>query len=100
MALLLFLFNLALVFLCTRMIIGLVKRVENMINQRGEGQTLAADMPFSGPREIQSLTQRIIWLNERLACLESQRHKFLRHISYELKTPLASLREGAELACG
>ncbi|OIV46050.1 two-component sensor histidine kinase [Sodalis sp. TME1] len=97
LALLLFLFSLALVFLFTRMIIGPVKRVENMINRLGEGQALAADTPFSGPREIQSLAQRIIWLNERLAWLESQRHEFLRHISHELKTPLASLREGAEL---
>lgn len=97
LALLLFLFSLALVFLFTRMIIGPVKRVENMINRLGEGQALAADTSLSGPREIQSLAQRIIWLNERLAWLESQRHEFLRHISHELKTPLASLCEGAEL---
>lgn len=29
--------------------------------------------------------------------LESQRHQFLRHLSHELKTPLASMREGTEL---
>ncbi|VTR56773.1 Sensor histidine kinase QseE [Serratia fonticola] len=43
------------------------------------------------------LAQRIVWLSERLAWLESQRHEFLRHISHELKTPLASMREGTEL---
>ncbi|MFP1591849.1 histidine kinase dimerization/phospho-acceptor domain-containing protein [Escherichia coli] len=26
-----------------------------------------------------------------------QRHQFLRHLSHELKTPLASMREGTEL---
>ncbi len=41
--------------------------------------------------------KRIIWLSERLAWLESQRHQFLRHLSHELKTPLASMREGTEL---
>jgi two-component system sensor histidine kinase GlrK len=41
--------------------------------------------------------ERIIWLSERLSWLESQRHQFLRHISHELKTPLASMREGTEL---
>jgi two-component system sensor histidine kinase GlrK len=33
-------------------------------------------------------------LSERLAWLDSQRHQFLRYISHELKTPLASMREG------
>ncbi|PLL41807.1 two-component sensor histidine kinase, partial [Klebsiella pneumoniae] len=44
-----------------------------------------------------SVGKRIIWLSERLAWLESQRHQFLRHLSHELKTPLASMREGTEL---
>ncbi|BAN97471.1 integral membrane sensor signal transduction histidine kinase [Plautia stali symbiont] len=43
------------------------------------------------------LGQRIVWLSEHLSWLEAQRHKFLRHLSHELKTPLASLREGTEL---
>lgn len=96
-ALLLFLFSLGLVMLFTRMIIGPVKRLEKMINRLGEGRPLHLGRGFRGPREIQSLAQRLLWLNERLAWLESQRHEFLRHISHELKTPLASLREGTEL---
>ncbi|WP_411019242.1 histidine kinase dimerization/phospho-acceptor domain-containing protein, partial [Salmonella sp. s52026] len=52
---------------------------------------------FTGPRELRSVGKRIIWLSERLAWLESQRHQFLRHLSHELKTPLASMREGTEL---
>ena len=96
-ALLLFLVSLVLVLLFTRMIIGPVKTVEKMINRLGEGQPLDDRISFTGPREIQSLVQRILWLNERLSWLESQRHEFLRHISHELKTPLASLREGTAL---
>ncbi|QCR35273.1 HAMP domain-containing sensor histidine kinase [Nissabacter sp. SGAir0207] len=96
-ALMLFLLSVMLVALFTRMIIGPVKGVERMINRLGEGRALGNSVMFHGPRELQSLAQRIIWLSERLAWLESQRHEFLRHISHELKTPLASMREGTEL---
>lgn len=96
-ALILFIVSLALVLLFTRMIIGPVKSVERMINRLGEGRELGASVAFRGPRELRSLGQRIVWLSERLAWLETQRHEFLRHLSHELKTPLASLREGTEL---
>lgn len=96
-SLLLFLVSVLLVVLFTRMIIGPVKGIERMINRLGEGRPLGNTASFKGPRELRSLAQRIIWLSERLAWLESQRHEFLRHISHELKTPLASMREGTEL---
>ncbi|WP_186379961.1 sensor histidine kinase [Yersinia mollaretii] len=96
-SLLLFLVSVLLVVLFTRMIIGPVKGIERMINRLGEGRPLGNTALFKGPRELRSLAQRIIWLSERLVWLESQRHEFLRHISHELKTPLASMREGTEL---
>ncbi|WP_197058870.1 two component system sensor histidine kinase QseE/GlrK [Enterobacter sp. Bisph1] len=96
-ALVLFLLSLALVLLFTRMIIGPVKSIERMINRLGEGRTLGRSVVFKGPRELRYVGERIIWLSERLAWLESQRHQFLRHLSHELKTPLASMREGTEL---
>ncbi len=96
-ALVLFLVSLGLVLLFTRMIIGPVKGIQRMINRLGEGQPLGKDVSFKGPRELRSVGQRIIWLSERLAWLEAQRHQFLRHISHELKTPLASMREGTDL---
>ncbi len=96
-ALILFLVSLLLVVLFTRMIIGPVKGIERMINRLGEGRPLGDNPILKGPRELRSLAQRIVWLSERLSWLESQRHVFLRHISHELKTPLASMREGTEL---
>ncbi|WP_026042623.1 sensor histidine kinase [Pantoea sp. A4] len=96
-ALILFVISLCLVLLFTGMIIGPVKQVERMINRLGEGKAIGQNSRFRGPRELRSLAQRIIWLSERLAWLETQRHEFLRHLSHELKTPLASLREGTEL---
>jgi two-component system sensor histidine kinase GlrK len=95
-ALVLFLVSLGLVLLFTRMIIGPVKGIQRMINRLGR-KSLGDTVAFKGPRELRSVGQRIIWLSERLAWLESQRHQFLRHISHELKTPLASMREGTEL---
>ncbi|EIC82472.1 integral membrane sensor signal transduction histidine kinase [Serratia sp. M24T3] len=96
-ALVLFLLSGMLVLLFTRMIIGPVKGVERMINLLGEGRSPGSVARFRGPREIRVLAKRIHWLSERLAWFESQRHEFLRHISHELKTPLASMREGTEL---
>ncbi|ALR77712.1 two component system sensor histidine kinase QseE/GlrK [[Enterobacter] lignolyticus] len=96
-ALVLFLVSLTLVLLFTRMIIGPVKGIERMINRLGEGKSIGRAVMFTGPRELRSVGQRIIWLSERLSWLESQRHQFLRHLSHELKTPLASMREGTEL---
>ncbi|SQI22255.1 sensor kinase protein [Salmonella enterica subsp. arizonae] len=47
-----------------------------MINRLGEGHSLGNTVTFTGPRELRSVGQRIIWLSERLAWLESQRHQF------------------------
>ncbi|WP_421863800.1 HAMP domain-containing sensor histidine kinase [Motiliproteus sp.] len=50
-----------------------------------------------GPLEIRELGSQLDWLKQRLDQLEEQKQQFLRHMSHELKTPLASLREGADL---
>ncbi|WP_084196847.1 sensor histidine kinase [Solimonas soli] len=49
------------------------------------------------PREMQRLGEQLDWLRRRLAQLEADKDQFLRQVSHELKTPLASLREGADL---
>ncbi|MFC0179069.1 sensor histidine kinase [Thorsellia kenyensis] len=95
-ALLLCIISFILVLLFTQMIIRPVNQIREMISLIAEGRKLNINK-FNGPRELQVLAQRIVWLNERLNWLESQRHEFLRHVSHELKTPLASIREGTEL---
>lgn len=50
-----------------------------------------------GPRDLEALGAHLDWLRARLAELEEQKIRFLSHMSHEFKTPLASLREGAEL---
>lgn len=50
-----------------------------------------------GPSDLQALGEQLDRLRLRLVELEEQKSRFLRHISHELKTPLAALREGADL---
>jgi len=50
-----------------------------------------------GPTELIQLDIRLNWLEEQLDEIEQQKAQFLRHISHELKTPLASIREAGDL---
>ncbi|MGH8462184.1 MAG: ATP-binding protein [Stenotrophobium sp.] len=52
---------------------------------------------ISFPHELRRLGERLDWLRRRLALLDADKDRFLRHVSHELKTPLASLLEGAAL---
>lgn len=57
------------------------------------------DQPIdiSFPREMRHLGRRLDWLRRRLAELDADKEQFLRHVSHQLKTPLASMREGVSL---
>lgn len=58
---------------------------------------LSHSIEISGPLELQALGSELEWLRKSLHESEQQKEQFLRHISHELKTPLSSLREGADL---
>lgn len=73
-----------------------VARLEAAIEQLGEGR-FASPISIRGPADLQRLGQRLDWLRLRLAELEADRARVLRHVSHELKTPLAALREGVAL---
>ncbi|MDA3919199.1 MAG: ATP-binding protein [Salinisphaera sp.] len=47
--------------------------------------------------ELDRLGARLDWMRRRLATLDKEKQQFIRDMSHELKTPLASIREGAEL---
>lgn len=49
------------------------------------------------PLEMSRLGEKLEWLRRRLVLLEADKDRFLRHVSHELKTPLASIHEGADL---
>lgn len=69
---------------------------ESAVRRLGEGQ-LAEEIRLAGPEDIQEVGRRLDWLRCRLLALEEQRTLVLRHVSHELKTPLAALREGSSL---
>ncbi|WP_344960088.1 HAMP domain-containing sensor histidine kinase [Zobellella aerophila] len=88
--------SLLLVLLFTYLIIRPVRQLERCILSLGAGIE-PDDRPIRGPAELVDLGERLQWLHLRLRELEAQKLQFLRHLSHELKTPLASLREGADL---
>ena len=71
-------------------------QIEASIDLLGENRL---DTPISvrGPADLQRVDQQLDWLRQRLAQLEEDKARFMRHISHELKTPLAALREGVAL---
>lgn len=71
-------------------------RIEHAIAELGENR-LAQPIRITGPSDLRQLGERLDWLRLRLAELEANRNRVLRHVSHELKTPLASLREGVAL---
>ncbi|WP_324779737.1 HAMP domain-containing sensor histidine kinase [Thiobacillus sedimenti] len=73
-----------------------VKQLKRSIQQLGKAD-LSPLPAISGPQDIVELGREIDWLRQRLQALEEQKLRFLRHVSHELKTPLASLREGVAL---
>ncbi|MFK7975387.1 MAG: ATP-binding protein, partial [Halioglobus sp.] len=73
-----------------------VKDLKNEIHQLGTAG-LSHPIEISGPLEMQALGSELEWLRQGLHESEQQKEQFLRHISHELKTPLSSLREGADL---
>lgn len=80
----------------TRMIARPIAEIDSAIRQLGSAD-FARPIRVSGPADLRSLGERLDWLRLRLTELEAQKNRFLRHLSHDLKTPLAALREGTEL---
>jgi two-component system sensor histidine kinase GlrK len=73
-----------------------LKRVESAIVGLGENR-LDQPIEIQGPSDVHRIGQQLDWLRLRLSELDADKARFLRHISHELKTPLAALREGVSL---
>ncbi len=73
-----------------------LKRLENAIVELGENR-LDQTIAIRGPADLALVGERLNWLRLRLVELDADKSRFLRHISHELKTPLAALREGVSL---
>ncbi|WP_456404130.1 ATP-binding protein [Thiolapillus sp.] len=66
------------------------------IRQLGAGE-FDTSIEVSGPQDIRELGEQLDWLRQQLAALNEQKLQFLQHVSHELKTPLTTIREGADL---
>ena len=87
---------LGLAFVLGALIARPVRELDASIRQLGSAD-FAHPIRVSGPRDLEHLGERLDWLRRRLTELETQRTRFVRYLSHELKTPLAALREGVEL---
>lgn len=73
-----------------------LRQIDRAISELGRG-TFSHPIDVKGPRDLERLGLQLEWLRQRLLDLAQERNRFLRHMSHELKTPLANIREGTEL---
>jgi two-component system, NtrC family, sensor histidine kinase GlrK len=73
-----------------------IRQIDAAIGSIGHGQ-LAEPVQVQGPSDLKALGRQLEWLRVRLLDIAEERNRFLRHMSHELKTPLANIREGTEL---
>jgi two-component system sensor histidine kinase GlrK len=73
-----------------------VRQMDKGIERLGDGD-FTTPIQVSGPRDLEALGGKLDWLRKRLSELDREKIKLVAHISHELKTPLASIKEGAGL---
>ncbi len=73
-----------------------LRQIDRAISELGSG-ALHRPISIRGPADLEKLGRQLEWLRLRLIELAHERSRFLRHMSHELKTPLANIREGTEL---
>ncbi|MBW2328415.1 MAG: HAMP domain-containing histidine kinase [Deltaproteobacteria bacterium] len=73
-----------------------VRQMDKGIERLGDGDFITP-IQVSGPRDLEILGGKLDWLRKRLSELDREKIKLVAHISHELKTPLASIKEGAGL---
>lgn len=78
------------------LIIRPLRQLSAKINRLEQGH-FEQKITFSGSTEIKEIADALELMRARLHALELQKSSFIRHISHELKTPLAAIREGTEL---
>ncbi len=73
-----------------------IRAIDRSISELGRG-TFSRPIAIKGPADLERLAAQLEWLRIRLLELAQEKNRFLRHMSHELKTPLANIREGTEL---
>ena len=73
-----------------------VRRLADAIRKLGHGHWQDS-IQISGPADLRSLGANLEWMRNRLDATEKQKQAFLRHVTHELKTPLAAIVEAGSL---
>src|SRR6185369_10614441 len=68
-----------------------LRQIDRAISELGSG-ALHRPIAIRGPADLEKLGRQLEWLRLRLIELAYERSRFLRHMSHELKTPLANIR--------
>jgi two-component system sensor histidine kinase GlrK len=88
--------TLVLILIFTLLVARPIRQIDAAIGQLGESG-FSKPIEIKGPTDLKRLGRQLEWLRMRLLELAQEKNKFLRHMSHELKTPLANIREGTEL---
>nr|WP_136251985.1 HAMP domain-containing sensor histidine kinase [Ningiella ruwaisensis] len=94
---LLVLLSLALILVAAQLIVKPVRKLQEIIHAIASSSQKLPEKSASAPRELMAVEKDLFWLNDRLQQLEKVRTALLRHASHELKTPLASIKEGCAI---
>jgi len=93
----LILLSLVLILVAAQVIVKPVQRLQRIIKAIATSNDTMPPHSETAPRELKAVEKDLFWLNDRLQQLEKVRTALLRHASHELKTPLASIKEGCAI---
>ncbi|MBN7825975.1 HAMP domain-containing sensor histidine kinase [Bowmanella dokdonensis] len=88
--------SLMIALLFVRLITRSINQLKPQIRKLQEGD-FNQKVSVSGAKDIEEVGRILDAMRLQLLELEMQKTTFIRHISHELKTPLAAIREGTEL---
>ena len=88
--------TLILVLIVTILVARPIRQIDEAIRQLGQSG-FSKPIRIKGPTDLERVGRQLDWLRQLLLELAQEKNKFLRHMSHELKTPLANIREGTEL---
>jgi two-component system sensor histidine kinase GlrK len=89
--------SLALILFAAQLIVKPVKKLKDIIQAIANNDNRLPAKSSSSPRELLTVERDLYSLHNRIQHLEKVRMALLRHASHELKTPLASMKEGCAL---